>query len=101
MVINGGDYLIERKKYLKNLKTWKDKDLIKVITGIRRCGKSTLFKLYIEYLKSTGVQDEQIISINFENPDTEFNSYKDLYKHIKQQIKTTNQNNKSILCIFR
>ena len=43
----GGNPMIERKEYLDRLKKWKDKDLIKVITGIRRCGKSTLFKLYI------------------------------------------------------
>ena len=44
--------MIERKEYLEKLKKWKDKDLIKVITGIRRCGKSTLFDIYIDYLKS-------------------------------------------------
>ena len=43
--------MIERKEYLEKLKKWKDKDLIKVITGIRRCGKSTLFDIYIDYLK--------------------------------------------------
>ena len=56
--------MIERTEYLEELKRWKDKDLIKVITGIRRCGKSTLFQLFIDYLKSTGISNEQIISIN-------------------------------------
>ena len=48
----GGDNMIERTEYLEKLKKWKDKDLIKVVTGIRRCGKSTLFELFIEYLKT-------------------------------------------------
>ena len=42
--------MIERNEYLEALKNWKDKDLIKVVTGIRRCGKSTLFELFINYL---------------------------------------------------
>lgn len=79
--------MIERKEYLEKLKKWKDKDLIKVITGIRRCGKSTLFELYIDYLKSIGIEDNHIISINLEDPDNEFDTYKDLYKYVKEQIK--------------
>ena len=71
--------MVERKEYLEKLKKWKDKDLIKVITGIRRCGKSTLFELYIRYLKSIGIEEDHIISINFENPDNEFEDYKELY----------------------
>ena len=68
--------MIERKEYLEKLKKWKDKDLIKVITGIRRCGKSTLFEIYIDYLKSIGIEDNHIISVNLENPDNEFDTYK-------------------------
>lgn len=83
--------MIERKEYLEKLKKWKDKDLIKVITGIRRCGKSTLFELYIDYLKSIGVEDNHIISINLEDPDNEFDTYKDLYKYVKEQIKDKKQ----------
>ena len=79
--------MIERKEYLDRLIKWKDKDLIKVITGIRRCGKSTLFELYIEYLKSIGIEDSHIISINFEAPDIEFEDYKELYKFVKEQVK--------------
>ena len=78
--------MIERKEYLEKLKKWKDKDLIKVVTGIRRCGKSTLFELYINYLKSIDIDDNHIISINLENPDNEFNSYKELYDFVKKQI---------------
>ena len=83
--------MIERKEYLEKLKKWKDKDLIKVITGIRRCGKLTLFELYIDYLKSIGIEDNHIISVNLENPDNEFDTYKELYKYVKEQIKDKKQ----------
>ncbi len=83
--------MIEREEYLEKLKKWKDKDLIKVVTGIRRCGKSTLFELYINYLKSIGIDDNHIISINLENPDNEFDNYKQLYKFVKEKIKDEKQ----------
>ena len=57
-----------------------------VVTGIRRCEKSTLFELFIEYLNNIGIEENHIISINFENPDNDFENYKDLYKFLKQQI---------------
>ena len=78
--------MIERTEYLEELKRWKDKDLIKVITGIRRCGKSTLFQLFIDYLKSTGISNEQIISINLEDADYNFEDYKQLYDYIKEKM---------------
>lgn len=78
--------MIERNEYIERLKKWKDKDLIKVVTGIRRCGKSTLFELYINYLKDIGIDDNHIIAINLENPDNEFDNYKDLYQFVKEQI---------------
>lgn len=78
--------MIERTEYLEELKRWKDKDLIKVITGIRRCGKSTLFQLFIDYLKSTGISNEQIISINLEDADYIFEDYKQLYDYIKEKM---------------
>ena len=62
--------MIQRTEYLEELKRWKDKDLIKVITGIRRCGKSTLFALFINYLKEIGIKDEQIINIKEDNNKT-------------------------------
>ena len=83
--------MIERTEYLEELKRWKDKDLIKVITGIRRCGKSTLFQLFIDYLKSTGISDAQIISINLEDTDYNFEDYKQLYDYIKEKIDSKNQ----------
>ena len=88
MVYNifGDDFMIERPIYLEELKKWKDKDLIKVITGIRRCGKSTIFNLYINYLKSIGIKDDHIISLNLESPEYNFNSYLDLYNYVNNQI---------------
>ena len=79
--------MIERNEYLDELKRWKDKDLIKVITGIRRCGKSTLFELFIDYLKQTGVKDNHIISINLESPEYDFKDYKELYDYVNEKIK--------------
>lgn len=58
--------MIARNEYLENLIHFKDKQLIKVVTGIRRCGKSTLFELYQEYLVQNGVAYEQIITYNLE-----------------------------------
>ena len=78
--------LIDRTEYLEELKRWKDKDVIKVVTGIRRCGKSTLFEIFINYLKSIGIKDEQIIHINLEDAKYDFTDYKDLYNYIKDKI---------------
>lgn len=79
--------MIERAEYLKKLIDFKDKNLIKVVTGIRRCGKSTLFELYQEYLRCNGVLPEQIISINFEDMDyDELTDYKELYKYVKERL---------------
>ena len=79
--------IIQRKEYLNKLITLKDKQLIKIVTGIRRCGKSTLLEIYQKWLKEQGVLDEQIISINFENLDyEELTDYKKLYKYLKENM---------------
>ena len=78
--------MIERTEYLEELKRWKDKDLIKVVTGIRRCGKSTLFEQFINYLKETSIKDEQIIHINLEDADYDFSDYKELYSYINNKL---------------
>lgn len=78
--------MIERTMYLDELKKWKDKDLIKVVTGIRRCGKSTLFDIYREYLKKNKVDINQIISINLEDPKYQFDNYMDLYNYINDKM---------------
>ena len=59
--------MIERRAYLDALWRWKDKQVIKVITGIRRCGKSTLMALYQQELVERGVAREQILSVNLED----------------------------------
>ncbi len=83
--------MIERPEYLEELKKWRDKDLIKVITGIRRCGKSTLFELFINYLKKDNISDDQIIHINLEDVDYEFTGYKELYDYINAKIDSDKQ----------
>lgn len=79
--------MIQRQEYLDKLIAFKDKQLIKVISGIRRCGKSTLFLLFQQYLLNNGVKEEQIISLNFEDPNN-YNllNYMDLYKYISSKI---------------
>ncbi|MBQ8295326.1 MAG: ATP-binding protein [Clostridia bacterium] len=79
--------IIQRKEYLDKLIALKDKKLIKIVTGIRRCGKSTLLEIYQEWLKEQGVSDDQIISINFENLDyEELTDYKKLYAYLKERM---------------
>lgn len=79
--------MIERKEYLNQLESWKDKQIIKVITGIRRCGKSTLLRQFQDRLIKNGVSQTQIISINFEDMQFEdLLDYKNLYKYIQDKI---------------
>lgn len=79
--------MIKRMEYLEMLKRFKDKDLIKVVTGIRRCGKSTLFDLFIDYLKENDVSEDKIIHINLEDPMFQFEDYKELYDFVNQKIR--------------
>jgi len=82
-----GIFVIERKEYLETLINFRDKQLIKVATGIRRCGKSTLFELFIDYLKKDGVPDEQILSINFEEGEFDFiQTSKQLFEYVKARL---------------
>jgi predicted AAA+ superfamily ATPase len=75
---------IERKAYLEQLSVWREEDMIKVVTGVRRCGKSTLFELYIKKLLATGVTDEQIVFVNLEDIDcSELLDYKKLHEYVK------------------
>ena len=85
--------LIPRKQYLDTLIRLKDKHLIKIVTGIRRCGKSTLFDLYEEYLLNNGVRKENIIRINFESPEfIELWDWLALYRFIKERLQANTMN---------
>lgn len=64
-----GSSKISRKWFTDWLTSWRDKDVIKVVTGIRRCGKTTLFELFREQLVESGLAADRIIAINFEDPD--------------------------------
>ena len=78
---------IDRKEYLNFLIESKDKQIIKVVSGVRRCGKSTLFEIYKDYLIKNGVEKKQIISINFEDMDYgELTNYKKLYEYINSKM---------------
>lgn len=78
---------IKREDYLSILRNFKDQQIIKVITGIRRCGKSTLLELFQDYLKENGVEVSQIISINFEDADyEELQDRKKLYEYLKSKL---------------
>ena len=79
--------LIQREQYIEKLKSLSNKKIIKVITGVRRCGKSTLMQLFQQELLNTGVNEEQIININFENYDfIELRDAKALYQYINIRL---------------
>lgn len=79
--------LVERKEYLDRLNQWRDEQVIKVITGIRRCGKSTLLLQYQEWLKASGVSEDQIVSVNFEELEyEELQDYRKLYSYLKNRL---------------
>lgn len=85
--------MIERKQYLDKLVSFKDKKLIKVVTGIRRCGKSTLFRLYQQYLQQNGIDASQIQNINLEDLDNlHLRNFEVLYKHIMQNAVKNKKN---------
>ena len=61
--------------------------MIKIVTGVRRCGKSVLLKMYQDYLKNNGVKESQIVTINFEDLDyEELTNYKKLYNYLKEKL---------------
>lgn len=79
--------MIQRPQYMEFLMDWKDRQIIKVVSGIRRCGKSTLFDLFQESLRTDGVEESQIIAVNFEDMENEpLCDYKKLYGYIKQRM---------------
>lgn len=82
--------MILRTSYLNQLIQLRDQDLIKVVTGIRRCGKSTLLQAFKQHLLSTGVAMEAIIFLNFEERENaRFASWEEVYDHIVATLKST------------
>ncbi len=85
--------MIQRTEYLEQLRSWKDEEVIKVVTGLRRCGKSTLLKQYKDLLLEMGVEDSQIIYLNFEELENEeLTDYKILYQFLKSRIDENRKN---------
>ncbi len=79
--------LIQREEYLNKLIALKDKKIIKVVTGVRRCGKSKLLEMYRKWLLEQGVEEERIVSINFEDLDFEdLTDYKKLHTYLKEHL---------------
>ncbi len=79
--------LIPRKEYMEQLESFRDKSLIKVITGVRRCGKTTLMSLFKDKLRQSGVPDKAIVSINFEDFDSqELTEPKALHDYLKSKL---------------
>ena len=79
--------MVERKEYLEALLSWKDEQVIKVVTGIRRCGKSTLLAQFQQRLLQDGISSEQIVSVNFEELEYEkLKDYHRLYAYLKERL---------------
>ncbi len=80
--------MIIRKEYLNKMIAAKDTEFIKVITGVRRSGKSTLLMMFKEYLLNSGIKEEKIVYINFESAKyDDIKNYKDLYSYVKDKVK--------------
>ena len=85
--------MVERRETLEDLISFRDKNLIKVVTGIRRCGKSTMFELFQDYLKGTGVGEEQILTVNLEDGDyRDIRTSKVLFEYVESRLSQGKQN---------
>ena len=79
--------MVERQEYMQKLIQWKDRQVIKVVTGVRRCGKSTLLLMFREFLEKNGVDSKKCISINFEDLRyEELKDYHKLYVYIMEHV---------------
>ena len=79
--------VIEREEYMNALKKWRDEKVIKVVTGLRRCGKSTLLNMFQQVLLNDGVAADRIISVNLESLEYEsLLNYRALYQYIAQRL---------------
>ncbi|MCL2025099.1 MAG: ATP-binding protein [Coriobacteriia bacterium] len=85
--------MVNRPYYLDWLSRWQDKDMVKVLTGLRRSGKSTIMRMFQEQLQATGISDANIISINFESLDEDYPlRHKELYRYIVDRLAPTGTN---------
>ncbi|MBB4045816.1 ATP-binding protein [Bacteroides reticulotermitis] len=85
--------MIERNGYMSLLEKWKDKRVVKVVTGIRRCGKSTLLKMFRDRLLQQGINEKQILCLNLEDIDNEpYLDYRVLYGHVKKGLQKGKMN---------
>ena len=81
------EFIIERPQYVKELLMFKDTDLIKILTGVRRCGKSTVYELYAEELKKQGVSQNQIQIIKLEEEENaELLDYHKLHERVMTNL---------------
>ena len=78
--------LKSRDHYLNKLISFRDTEPVKVVTGIRRCGKSSLLKLMVQHLKDTGIEEDQIIEINFESHEFKKMNADDFYHYVKERV---------------
>ncbi|KLU63435.1 hypothetical protein CEB3_c01980 [Peptococcaceae bacterium CEB3] len=79
--------MVQRKQYMEKLKKTKDMKIIKVVTGVRRCGKSTLLLMFRDYLRDCGVEDNQMISVNFEDISNEpLLDYRMLHEYVTERL---------------
>lgn len=83
--MNSKRKLKSRDLYLDKLVSFKDTEPVKVVTGIRRCGKSSLLKLMVEYLKNNGIDEKQIIEMNFESGDYKGMTSDEVYSFVKNK----------------
>lgn len=79
--------MIPRETYLKKLIGFRDKQIIKIITGIRRCGKSTMLEIFRDHLVRTGVSPDRVLFLNLEDPEyREFTEWESLYQYLKKAL---------------
>lgn len=82
------DSLIARPTYVEHLLRWKNRDVVKIVTGVRRCGKSVVLRLFRERLLRSGVPPDRIVAFDFEDPDTpDFASWRDVWAQIRPKLK--------------
>lgn len=79
--------MIKRPEYVDRIIKYKDTPFVKILTGIRRCGKSTIMKMLMEEIRSKGIEENRIIHINFDSLEyEEIKTAKQLYEYVKERL---------------